>query len=457
MKKMLAVLILLPTLVFTQEERLSVPYTRFSLPNGLTVILHEDHTTPTVSINAWYHVGSGREKPGRTGFAHLFEHLMFLGSANVPAGKFDQWLEAAGGNNNGSTTEDRTNYYEDVPSNALELPLFLESDRMATLAETMTEEKVDLQRDVVKNERRQNYENAPYGMSSIIIDEHLYPEDHPYHWPTIGYMKDLTAATVEDVVDFFKSYYGPNNASLCIAGDIDPVKTRKLVEYWFGDIPSGPPVPPLVHPAAALNAEQRLVYEDNVSLPRLYMAWLSPAVFTPGDAELDIASNILAGGRNSRLYKRLVYDLQIAQDVEAYQGSRQLESIFLIEATARTGHSLAELEKVIQEEIIRIKSEPPARRELDRAVNQFEASFLDRLEKPGGFYGKADLLNGYYVRTGNPDYFQEDLARYRALDPQDICAAVQTFLRDDGRVVLSIVPAGKKDLASGEGKEVSSK
>jgi zinc protease len=232
---------------------------------------------------------------------------MFMGSANVPEGKFDQWLEAAGGNNNGSTSEDRTNFFEDAPSNALELPLFLESDRMLSLAATMTREKVDLQRDVVKNERRQNYENAPYGMASIIIDEHLYPPDHPYHWPTIGSMSDLSAASLEDVVDFFKRFYTPNNASICIAGDIDPKTTLALVEKWFGGIPPGPPVPPLAPPAAFLAAEQRLTFEDNVSLPRLYCAWLTPASFTPGDAELDVLASVLAGGKNSRLYKRLVY------------------------------------------------------------------------------------------------------------------------------------------------------
>ena len=457
MKRMILLFMMLPALARSQEVRIAVPYTMFTLPNGLTVILHEDHTTPTVSVNTWYHVGSGREKPGRTGFAHLFEHLMFMGSGNVPEGKFDQWLEAAGGNNNGSTSEDRTNYFEDVPSNALELPLFLESDRMAYLLKSMTEEDVNLQRDVVKNERRQNYEDAPYGMASIILGENLFPADHPYHWPTIGYMEDLSAASYEDVVEFFRSYYGPNNASLSIAGDIDPVRTRALVEKWFADVPAGRPVPPLAPPAAVLTEEKRLFTEDKVSLPRLYMAWLTPAVFRPGDAELDILANVLAGGKNSRLYRRLVYELQIAQDVEAYQGSQALVSTFMIVATARAGHTLTEIEAVINEEIGKLKTVAPGARELGRAVNRFEASFLDRLEMVGGFSGKAELLNSYYVRTGNPDYFQEDLARYRAIDPQDLSAVALTFLREEARVVLSIVPVGKKDLASGNGKEVKAK
>jgi len=433
---------------WAQPSRITVPYTRFVLPNGLNVILHEDHSTPTVSANVWYHVGSGREKPGRTGFAHLFEHIMFEGSGHVPEGKFDEWLEAAGGENNGSTTEDRTNYWENVPSNALELALFLESDRMGYLLAAMSPAKVDGQRDVVKNERRQSYENRPYGMASIVIDENLFPPDHPYHWPTIGSMEDLSAASFEDVVEFFKRYYGPNNASLVIAGDIDPIQTKGLVEKWFSDVPAGEAVPPLDAPAAFLSQEKRVVLEDKVQLPRLYLCWITPALFAPGDAELDILANILAGGKDSRLYKRLVYELQIAQDVSAFQDSRRLASTFQIIATARSGHPLSELERVIQEEINRIKGEPPKAREVQRAVNQYEASFLNRLERVGGFGGKADQLNSYFMHTGNPDYFNEDLARYKALDPNDIAAVALTYLRDDGRVVLSVVPQGRKDLAA---------
>jgi len=453
MKRVLAFLFLLTSVSFGQEVRLKVPYTRFVLPNGLNVILHEDHSTPLVSVNVWYHVGSGREKPGRTGFAHLFEHIMFEGSGHVAEGKFDEWLEAVGGDNNGSTTPDRTNYWENLPSNALELALYLESDRMGYLLEAMSPSKVDGQRDVVKNERRQSYENRPYGMANIVLAENLFPPEHPYHWPTIGSMEDLSAASYQDVVEFFKKYYGPNNASLVIAGDIDPAKTRALVEKWFSDVPAGPPVSPIDAPVAYLTQEKRLVLEDRVQLPRLYMCWLSPARFAPGDAELDILASIFAGGKNSRLYKRLVYDMQIAQDVSAFQWSGQLGSSFRIVATARSGHNLHELEEVIQEEIDRIKKEPPAEREVQRAVNQYEARFLDSLERIGGFGGKADQLNAYFTFTGDPDYFNEDLARYKALDPDDISAVAQTYLRDDGRVVLSIVPKGKKELAATARKE----
>ncbi|MFQ5747517.1 MAG: M16 family metallopeptidase [Gemmatimonadota bacterium] len=430
-----------------QETSLRVPYTQFKLPNGLNVILHEDHSTPFVSVNLWYHVGSGREKPGRTGFAHLFEHIMFEGSGHVPEGKFDEWLEGAGGSNNGSTTPDRTNYYEDVPSNALELALFVESDRMGWLLDAMTPGKVDGQRDVVKNERRQSYENRPYGMAFPTIGEALAPEDHPYHWPTIGYMDDLTAAGYDDVVGFFRRYYGPNNASLSIAGDIDPERTRGLVEKWFGEIPSGPPVPPLGAPPMWLDHEKRVVLEDRVQLPRLYLAWPSPAYYAPGDAEMDVLASILTSGKTSRLYKRLVYDMQIAQDVSAFQFSRQLASSFIVIATARPGHSLGELEAVIREEIDRLKAEPPAEREVQRAVNQFEAGFLDQLERVGGFGGKANQLNHYYFHTGDPDYFNEDLSRYRALGPDDIQAMTRRYLRDDGRLVLSIVPEGQPGMA----------
>ncbi len=441
---------LLASLVFLAPaygQDIDVPYAQFTLDNGLTVLVHEDHSTPFVSVNMWYHVGSGSEKAGRTGFAHLFEHIMFEGSGNVPEGKFDEWLEAAGGNNNGSTTGDRTNYYEDVPSNGLELALFLESDRMGYLIDAMSPEKVDGQRDVVKNERRQSYENRPYGLAFPTLGEALYAPDHPYHWPTIGYMDDLSAASYEDVVDFFKRFYGPNNASLAISGDVTVEQARVLVEKWFGDVPGGEPVPPVEAPAAYLDTEKRIVLEDDVQLPRLYMAWLSPAAFTPGDAEMQLLADIFAGGKNARLYNRLVYDLQIAQDVFAFQNSNKLSSSFYIVATARPGVSLSELQTVIQEEIDRLKSEPPTERELGRAVNQYEAQFLDQLQSIGGFSGKAEMLNNYYYFTRNPGYFNEDLARYKAVRPNDIQAMARSFLKDDARVVLGVVPEGATDLA----------
>src|SRR5882762_7586885 len=344
----------------TPSPRIDVPYTHFTLPNGLAVILHEDHTIPMVSVNMWYHVGSARELPKRTGFAHLFEHLMFMGSGHVKPGEFDEWLEAAGGDNNGSTENDRTNYWINVPANSLELALFLESDRMGYLLDSMTPKTVDLQRDVVKNERRQSVENRPYGMADVALGEMLYPEGHPYHWPVIGYMEDLTAASYEDVVAFFKKYYAPSNASLVVAGDLQPAEARRLIEKWFGDVKPGPAPEPMTIPGVALTGVQTKTITDRVQLPRLYLAWVTPAHYAPADAALDVVSNVLAGGKNSRLYKRFVYDTQIAQSVRAFQGSRALASSFVIEATPRPGHSIDEIQKVIDEEIAKLQSEKPA-------------------------------------------------------------------------------------------------
>jgi zinc protease len=447
----LFLLLLFSAALGADETRLKVNYTRFRLPNGLEVLCTEDHTIPSISVNMHYSVGSSREKPGKTGFAHLFEHLMFMGSQHVPVGKFDQWLESAGGDNNAFTTEDRTSYFENVPSNALELALFLESDRMGYLLNSMTPEKVNAQRDVVKNERRQSVENQPYGIAEILIPENLFPPEHPYHWSVIGSQEDLSAASHEDVIDFFKTYYSPANAVLCVAGDIDTAHTRALVEKWFADIPRGRTVAPPGIPSALLTREKRLVVEDKVQLPRLYMCWVTPPNFAPGDAEMDLLSMILGKGKNSRLYKRLVYDLQIAQNVEVNQASGRLASRFIIDATARNGHTLGELEKVIQEELDQIRSQSPSGGELDRVLNQTEASFIRRMEE---LTGRAIQMTNYQMLTGNPDYFQEDLARYRAIGPDDLRSAVQTYLSDQARFIFSIVPVGQKNLAAAVLQEV---
>jgi zinc protease len=423
------------------QTTLQVPYAHFTLPNGLDVILHEDHSVPLVSVNVWYHVGSANERPGRTGFAHLFEHLMFMGSGHVKPGEFDAWLEGAGGSNNGSTSNDRTNYWINVPSNALELALFLESDRMGYLLDSMTPQTVDAQRDVVKNERRQSYENRPYGAADLLLAEMLYPKGHPYHWPVIGYMEDLTAASYEDTVEFFKRYYAPSNASLVVAGDIDPAAVRRLVEEWFSDVKAGPPADPMTIPGAALTDVQKKTITDRVQLPRITIAWLTPRHFAPGDAALDVVADVLAGGRNSRLYKRLVYDMQIAQEVSAFQVSQALSSYFQVEATPRPGHTVEELLKVIDEEIVRLQHEAPSEREVQRAVNKVEASYFNRMERVGGFGGKADLLNSYFSETGIPDWFNEDLGRYRVLSPTDVRAAAVAFLPASRRVELTVMPA----------------
>jgi len=442
----LAVVLLAVASASPGASRLTVPYQMFRLPNGLSVIVHEDHSAPIVSVNCWYHVGSGRETPGRTGFAHLFEHLMFEGSKNVPEGAFDRWLEAVGGSNNGSTQEDRTNYFEDVPANAVEMPLFLESDRMGFLLDKLTSDSVDGQRDVVKNERRQSVENQPYGKVEDVLPPALFPKDHPYSWPVIGSMADLSAASQQDVTDFFRKWYGPANASLVIAGDVDAREIRAAVEKWFADVPKSEPLDPIAPRPVVLRDEKRIVLEDKVQLPRLYIAWVTPPAFAPGDAALDAVSVVLAGGKNSRLYKRLVYELQVAQDVTAFQYSQGLASTFQVIVTARTGHGLVEIQRLVDEEIAKLQAAPPSERETVRFQNRTEASFFDRLESVGGFGGKANQLNLYYFRTGNPDYFEEDLARYRALAPNDLQAAAARYL-GTGRVLVSVVPEGKKELA----------
>jgi zinc protease len=433
-----------PAPAVSRSAPLQVPFRQFQLANGLNVILHQDKTVPVVAVNVWYHVGSANEKPGRTGFAHLFEHLMFEGSKNVPEGRFDTLLEAAGANNNGSTTNDRTNYVIDVPSNALELALFLESDRMAYLLDAMPPEQVNSQRDVVKNERRQSYENRPYGMASIEIDKMLWPANHPYNWPVIGYMEDLTAASYSDVQEFFKKYYAPNNASLVIAGDIDLDRTQAMVEKWFGEVKRGPVVEPIAPPPAVLTEVKRKTITDRVSLPRLYLGWLTPRIYAPGDATLDLVSSILSNGKNSRLYKRLVYDDQIAQDVSAVQSSAALGSTFMIVATARSGHTVEELQKAIDEEVDKLRRTPPQPREVQRALNQVEASFYRAMERVGSFGGKADQLNAYYFAGGGPDFFAEDLARYMSLSPADVQAAIVRWLPRDRRVELVVLPEAKK-------------
>jgi zinc protease len=429
-----------PANVEVRPATLEVRYTQFTLPNGLNVILHENHKVPVAAVNVWYQVGSARERPGRTGFAHLFEHLMFMGSGHVKPGEFDEWLEAAGGDNNASTGSDRTNYWINVPSNALELALFLESDRMGYLLDTMTPKTVDAQRDVVKNERRQSIENRPYGMADIVLGEMLFPEGHPYHWPVIGYMPDLTAASYEDVVDFFRRYYTPSNASLVVAGDIDPARTRAMVEKWFSDVKPAPSPGPMPIPAATLTGVQRKTITDRVQLPRLYLAWITPRHLEPGDTALDVVSSVLSGGKNSRLYKRLVYDMQIAQDVNAFQASAELASNFQIVVTPRPGHTIAEVQKVVDEELRKLQQEEPTAREVERAFNQIEASFYNRMERVGGFGGMADQINEYFVETGIPAWFNSDLARYRALLPSDVRAAALRFLPLDRRVELTVEP-----------------
>ncbi|MCI0596778.1 MAG: insulinase family protein, partial [candidate division Zixibacteria bacterium] len=388
-----------------------VKHEKYVLPNGLQVILHEDHTVPIVSVNVWYHVGSKNEKVRRTGFAHLFEHMMFQGSEHQP-GEFFAPLEKVGGSANGSTNEDRTNYWENVPSNYLELALWLEADRMGFLLPAMDLKKLDNQRDVVKNERRQGYENEPYGKIEALMPELLYPAGHPYSWPVIGSHEDLTAASLEDVKDFFRTYYTPSNASLCISGDFQPAAAKALVQKYFGSIPPGPAVERLKDWPVSFDGEKRVTVPDRVSLSRLYYVWHTPPFYAPGDAELDLLANILSSGKTSRLYKSLVYDKQIAQDVSAYQASRQMGSEFRIMVTAKEGVGLDEIQRAVDEELEKIRSKGVSSQELAQAQNNWEAIFVRQLQNVGGFGGRADLLNQYNFFLGDPDKLHWDMNRY---------------------------------------------
>jgi len=426
----------------------NIPFTKHTLANGLDVLLHEEHACPIVAVNLWYHVGSKNERPGHTGFAHLFEHLMFEGSEHHDSGFF-QPLQAAGAALNGSTNADRTNYWEVVPSGELELALWMESDRMGYLLPALTEKKFVNQRDVVLNERRQNYENRPYGMASLAMLAALFPPDHPYHWSTIGEIADLRAARVDEAHDFFRRYYHPSNASLAIAGDIDPDAALALIRSYFEGIDPGAPVE-RVRAEASLDGDRRILLEDRVELPRLYLSWLTPPMFAEGDAALDLAADVLANGKTSRLYRRLVFDERIATDVSAAQNSRELCGFAQISATAAPAHALPALERVIVEEIDRLSSEGPTDDEIGRGRVQAETQFMQRLQTVGGFGGKSDQLNAYNTFLGRPDYFNEDLGRYDRVTSDALRAAVGTYLRNTGRVTMSVVPRGRIDLAINE-------
>ncbi len=417
-----------------------IAFEKYRLANGLEVILHVDRSLPVVTVNVWYHVGSQNEKAGRTGFAHLFEHLMFEGSQHIP--DFDAPMERVGGSNNGSTSNDRTNYWENLPSHHLELGLWLEADRMGFLLPAMTQEKLDTQRGVVQNEKRQGVDNQPYGRAEELLMQLLYPSDHPYSWAVIGSLEDLSAATMDDVKEFFRQYYTPNNASLCIAGDFDPAVAKRMVDKHFASLPPGPPVSRLVRWMPELRSEKRAVVQDKIELSRLYMAWHTPARYAAGDAGFDLLADILADGKTSRLYRALVYEQEIAQDIAAFQNSRSLGSTFLIVATLRAGRELAELEAVVDAELKKIFEGDITGEELIQAQANREASFIRQLEQVGGFGGKADMLNRYNVFLGDPGRFQWDLDRYAQVTPAEIRALARRYLKRDQRAVLCFVPQG---------------
>lgn len=430
-------------LTATQGPAASLPEVKFEkyrLANGLEVILHEDHTLPIVSVNVWYHVGSKNEKPGRTGFAHLFEHMMFQGSKNRDK---EYAFDEVGGTRNGSTSEDKTNYWENIPPNYLEKALWMEADRMGFLLPAMDQKKLDNQRDVVKNERRQRLENEPYNKVFDLVPPLMYPSGHPYSWLVIGSMADLSAASLEDVSEFFRTHYAPNNASLCVAGDFNPAQAKEWIEKYFSPLPPGPAIDRVEAWIPRLDGVRRVVVEDNVSLPRIYLIWHSPAQYAPGDAEFDLLSNILSDGKTSRLYKSLVYEKQVAQDVSAFQDSNELGSTFNVIVTVREGVSPEAVEKEVDAELRKIIEGGVTASELAAAKTDYEAGFVRSLEQVGGFGGRADRLNAYNIMLGNPGKFQWDLDRYIQSTAGDVQRYASKYLDMNSRLILHVIPQGK--------------
>ena len=419
-----------------------LPFTKYALKNGLTVVLHEDHSLPLVAVNVMYKVGSRFEEQKRTGFAHLFEHLMFMGTKRAPTKMFDAWMEEEGGWNNAWTSEDRTDYFDVGPAHILPLLLWLEADRLQALAASMDEPKLNAQREVVRNERRQTSENTPYGKVELRLPELLYPVGHPYHHPVIGSHEDLQAATVADVKSFFGRWYVPNNASLVVAGDFDAKAVRATIEQLFGAVPSGtvPPAPP----AGPVKLAQvvRETIPDDVNLGKVVIAWHSPARFAAGDAELDLLAVALEDGKASRLYKALVYDQAIAQEVGATQESGDLGSRFVVEAIARPDVPLPKLEAAIDAELAKITAAPITDAELTRAKNQYETGFVSRMQS---IAQRASILNTYETHRGDPGFAPKDLARYRSATAAGIQATAKATLDPKGRVILHVVPKGQPD------------
>jgi zinc protease len=448
----LALVFLSQAILLAQKPGMTLPalkITEYRLKNGLRVILHEDHSTPIVGVNLWYHVGSKNEVPGKTGYAHLFEHMMFQGSKSYDDDYFKP-LQEHGATLNGSTNPDRTNYWEVVPSNFLELALFMEADRMGGLLDVLNEAKLANQRDVVKNEKRQNYDNRPYGPVSAKINETLYPANHPYHWLTIGSLDDLTVASIDDIKDFFRRYYTPRNASLAIAGDFNPVEAKQWVEKYFGPIASGPEITRPTNPQPVLTERKEIEMQDRVALQRLYLVWPSQPAFTSDEAPTDALAYILGSGKSSRLYKTLVYDRQIAQDVFTFNNSQEIAGQFQIVATAKPGKTLAELESAINEELAKMKESGPTADEVERAYNFVEAALVFGMQNVGGNAGKNNQMNQYATMVNNPNYFNQDLARYRNVTAADIKRIANNYLTDK-RLVVKVVPLKRDSNSSSSG------
>ena len=416
----------------------TISFEKHTLSNGLDVILHEDHNIPVVAVNVWYHVGSKDEEIGRTGFAHLFEHVMFEGSKHHNSSHFDP-LQKAGANLNGSTTPDRTNYWEDVPTNYLDLALWLESDRMGFLLDALDQQRLDIQRDVVKNERRQSYENRPYGMAHWHLQEALYPMPHPYHWMTIGSQEDLDAADLDDIKNFFKRFYTPSNASLAIAGDIDMGQALEMVNHYFGDLPPGEPVPRKGRHDSSLRGRIELEMRDSVTLPRTYIAWPTPPEGDIDDAPLEIYQAIMSDGLTSRLHKSLVYEKQIAQSANMRYHSSEIAGQCILSVTAAEGHELDEVEAAADAEMEMLLREPPTDEEITRVKNRIEASHFRQLARIGGFGGRADQLNHYSVFSADPDLINTSLDKYMSVTREDVMRVAESILGEN-QVRLRVLP-----------------
>lgn len=423
------------------KNLLKIDYEKYSLANGLQVILYPDQSFPLVAVNVWYSVGSANEKPGKTGFAHLFEHMMFQGSENIPKEGHFRYVQEAGGSLNGSTSIDRTNYYETVPANYSDLPLWLESDRMGFMLQGLTQEKLDNQKDVVMNERRQNYENQPYGLAWEKLFSNLFSPDHPYSWPTIGWMEDIAKFELDDVKNFFRTYYSPNNASLVVGGNFDVSRMKDQIEKYFGGITKSNSVQDIVAPKQILSETKKIVMEDHVQLPRIYLAWHTEKAFSKNDAAIDILSDILSSGKNSRLQKSLVFEKQIVQDVSSFQYSAKLDGSFIIMATAKPNVELETIKNEIQNEIGKLIGDGITEEEMIRAKNSLKSNYIYSLQKLDLI---VDHLNHYNFYLNEPDSFVFDLSRYEAVTREQVINAAKMYLLN-AHIELNVVPK-KSDI-----------
>ena len=437
-RRIALVLATLVCLTSMQAEDLEIPFEKFVLDNGLTLIVHEDHKAPIAAVNVWYHVGSKNEKPGKTGFAHLFEHLMFNGSEHYNDDYFKPLEKVGATDMNGTTSTDRTNYFQNVPTSALDLALWMESDRMGHMLGAIDQAKLDEQRGVVQNEKRQG-ENHPYGKVHELITENTYPKGHPYSWTVIGSMEDLDAASLEDVQEWFKNYYGAANAIVAVAGDVDPNTVRARVEHYFGDIASGPPVPRQKAWIAKMKGAHRQTLEDRVPQARIYKVWNVPEWGSADSDYLDLASDVLGQGKNSRLYKRLVYEDQIATEISAYISRRPVGGQFYVQATAQPGVSLETIEAALDEELDRFIKGGPTEDEVRRVKTQYRARFIRGIERIGGFGGKSDMLASNEVYGGRPDFYKTTLERIAGATPDDLHEAAKRWL-SDGVYILEVHP-----------------